>query len=88
MSNQTRVIKSAAEEVPQEMLELANAAEDVHSYLRANRAFHFSMYIATTFAAACPLSECAPVCAVHRMKYPGRMVRLAVQVRRSRRSLL
>ena len=27
-----------------EMLELANAAEDVHSYLRANRAFHFSMY--------------------------------------------
>jgi DNA-binding GntR family transcriptional regulator len=25
-------------------LESANAAEDVHSYLRANRAFHFSLY--------------------------------------------
>jgi len=25
-------------------LETANAAEDVHSYLRANRAFHFSLY--------------------------------------------
>lgn len=27
-----------------ERLETANAAEDVHSYLRANRAFHFSLY--------------------------------------------
>ena len=27
-----------------EMLEQANSAEDVHSYLRANRAFHFSLY--------------------------------------------